>query len=193
MSVPSEKRRAFGQTETFQYRTTMSFTKKNGKKKSTRRRSTESAETLAQNFLQKLSARAGCPEQFRLVELWRNWRVVMGEEISSLCLPLGHREHRLDLGTEDSMAMQELLYLEHEIVQRANAFLESPFFNDVKVTLLGERSGLAEEPDRAVVTRKTPQLPRMATGRYLQDMDPDSAIARCYRAYCRSEEEREGD
>ena len=58
----------------------MSFSKR----KSIRKRRTERVETLAQRFLESLSAMAGCPEQFRLVELWRNWHVVMGEEISSL-------------------------------------------------------------------------------------------------------------
>ena len=167
----------------------MSFSKR----KSARKRRTESVETLAQRFLESLSAMAGCPEQFKLVELWRNWQVVMGEEISSLCLPLGHREHRLDLGTEDSMAMQELLYMEHEIVQRANAFLETPFFNDVKVTLLGERSGLAGVHGERETRPRAPQLPRMAKGTWLKEMDPDSAIARCYRAYCRTDEAREGE
>lgn len=167
----------------------MSFSKR----KSIRKRCTERVETLAQRFLESLSAMAGCPEQFRLVELWRNWHVVMGEEISSLCLPLGHREHRLELGTEDSMAMQELLYLEYEIVNRANAFLETPFFNDVKVTLIGERRGLAGAYDEPVARPWAVQLPRMARGTCLQEMDPDSAIARCYRAYCRTEEDGQVD
>ena len=167
----------------------MSFSKR----KSIRKRCTERVETLAQRFLESLSAMAGCPEQFRLVELWRNWHVVMGEEISSLCLPLGHREHRLELGTEDSMAMQELLYLEHEIVNRANAFLETPFFNDVKVTLIGERRGLAGAYGEPVARPRAVQLPRMARGTCLQEMDTDSAIARCYRAYCRTEEDGQVD
>ena len=91
------------------------------------------------------------------------------------------------------MAMQELLYLEHEIVSRANAFLETPFFNDVKVTLIGERRGLAGAYGEPVARPRAVQLPRMARGTCLQEMDPDSAIARCYRAYCRTEEDGQVD
>lgn len=149
-----------------------------------RKRRTEHAEELAQRYLQSMSARAGCPEQLRLVELWRNWHLVMGEEISSLCVPAGHKQRRLEVAAEDSMAMQELMYLGHEMVHRANAFMEEAFFEDVKVTLAAGRKGLAatsrQEEDPVPSQRF---VPARATGKLLDTMDPDSPVARCYKAW----------
>lgn len=154
-------------------------------KRRSRRRRTEQAEELARRYLQSMSARAGCPEQLRLVELWRNWHLVMGEEISSLCVPVGHKQRRLEVAAEDSMAMQELMYLGHEMVHRANAFMEEAFFEDVKVSLTAGRKGLAPTSwqDEEAPVRPQRFVPANATGKLLKTMDPDSPVARCYRAW----------
>lgn len=158
-----------------------------------RQRKPGDAGALASRFLESLSLLVGRPEQFRLVQLWRNWSIVMGEEISSLCLPLGHRARRLDVGTEDSMAMQELLYLKEEIRLRANSFMEEDFFAEVKLELVAERKGLAAAPQGANGVRNDGwnggrlarhEVPLHATGVYLADMPEDDPVARCYRAWC---------
>lgn len=149
-----------------------------------RQRKVGDANTLASRFLESLAEFVGRPEQFRLVQLWRNWHLVMGEEISSMCLPLGHKNTRLDVGTEDSMAMQELLYLKEEIRLRANSFMEEDFFSEVKLELVAEREGLATT--RTIAAKEFYETPRHATGAFLADMPEDDPVARCYRAYCQA-------
>ena len=153
------------------------------------RRLTAAAE-LSQRFLEKLSAMVGCPEQVHLVELWRNWPVVMGEYIASLGLPLGHRSRRLEVGTEDSMAMQELSYYRTEIVERANAFMEKPFFTDVKFVIIANKKSLYLDINMQEEKKTVEVIEKKATGKWLHLMDPDSAIARCYKAYCKEISEK---
>lgn len=153
------------------------------KKFNKRNRTLQHSGELSRRFLEKLSQMTGCPEQTVLVELWRNWHVVMGEEIAMLCLPLGHKGDRLEVGCEDSMAMQELQYQSQEIVSRANSFMEKPFFSQVKISLVLDKPPLWSESENEPA--RDEQWERCAEGIYLKDMDPDSAIARCYRAYCK--------
>ncbi len=153
------------------------------KKYGKRSRALAPTSELSRRFLEKLAQMTGCPEQAVLVELWRNWPVVMGEEIAAFCLPLGHRDHRLEVGCEDSMAMQELQYYRQEIMERANSFMEEAYFTDIKVELVLNQKPLwaDEAPEVSQPARPLGN----AVGTYLKDMDPDSPIARCYRAYCR--------
>lgn len=162
--------------------------------KNRRLRTAKEASELVRQYLARLADKVGCPEQVRLVELWRNWPVVMGEEIAELGLPIGHKDRRLDVGTDDSMALQELTYLRDEIIGRANAFMEEEFFNDVRVTLVLNKKPLSPGFATPVVAEPAPvpEVPRHATGRWLHLMDPNSPIARCYRAYCGLPEEGEG-
>ncbi len=140
---------------------------------------------LTRRFLNRLAALVGCPEQGLLVELWRNWSVVMGEEIASICLPLGHKEHRLEVGCEDSMALQELSYLRMEIMDRVNSFMEQAYFTDVKITLVLDRKALWEQGRVGQpVAPAPPPVEPACEGTYLSEMDPDSPVARAYRAFC---------
>ncbi len=153
-----------------------------------RRRGQALASELAGRLLARLAERAGRPEQPRLVELWRNWRVVMGEELSALALPLGHSGRRLEVGCEDGAAMQELSYLRGEILERANAFMEEDFFRELRLSLALDRRALDKSPlGEEVRPPARPQeraLERAASGVWLPSMDPESPVARCYRAWC---------
>lgn len=143
---------------------------------------------LTRQFLTRLANMVGCPEQAVLVELWRNWPVIMGEEIGDFCLPLGHKGKRLEVGCEDSMAMQELQFRHDEILERANSFMESDFFNDLKISLVLGRKTLWQTGNQELAEAKKPNLyPGAAVGTWLDTMDPESPIARCYRAYCRKD------
>jgi hypothetical protein len=82
------------------------------------------------------------PRQTRLSRLWRNWSAVMGEELAALARPLGSRNSTLLVGGEDPMAAQELSLLRGEILERANACLDEPFFTAVHVTLILNRRSL---------------------------------------------------
>ena len=105
-----------------------------------------------------LLERLGGQEQGKLVSLWKNWDQIMGEEVTALGRPLGHKKHAgcsagdgakdwakdrtLNIGADDSMALQELSLRSPEILERANAALGSEFFTEVKVSLLQGKSGL---------------------------------------------------
>lgn len=125
----------------------------------------------------------GKPEQLLLTRLWQHWEVVMGPDLAGLAWPLGQRNGILLVGGEDAMAMQELSLMGDEILERANAFMERPYFTGVKVSLSLGKAAL----DSAV------RIPRPAkpvlepgpvlSGSYLASMSLDSAAARCYARY----------
>ncbi|MBO4295705.1 MAG: DUF721 domain-containing protein [Desulfovibrio sp.] len=117
-------------------------------------------------------------------ELWRNWKLVMGDDIALLAVPLGHRDRRLLVGAEDGMAMTELGFLREEMVARANAFFEKPWLEECQIMALQGRKGLDRPPEAD--EEPAPPAPRPAerpTGRWLAEMDPDSPVARCYRSF----------
>lgn len=132
-----------------------------------------------EDFLRALNR----PEQLMLTRLWQHWEVVMGPELSGLAWPLGQRNGILLVGGEDAMAMQELSLMSEEILERANAFMEKPYFTGVKVSLSLGRAALDNaarlpRPVRPVLEEGPP-----LSGSYLAGMPPDSAVARCYARY----------
>ena len=135
--------------------------------------------------LEAFLRRAGKPEQLLLTRLWQHWDLVMGAELSGLAWPLGERNRILLVGGEDAMAMQELSLLSHEILERANAFMEKDYFTGVKVSLslgkaaLDRVSHAAHSPPGRVRLEEGARL----QGQYLRDMPADSAVARCYAAF----------
>jgi hypothetical protein len=88
---------------------------------------------------------------FHLVELWKNWPAVMGEELSSLARPLGARERVLLIGAEDSLTMHDLSFRVQNLLERANSFLREPYFNQVRLELLQGRESMLE-----AVEKRTP-------------------------------------
>ncbi|MDO5536649.1 MAG: DUF721 domain-containing protein [Desulfovibrionaceae bacterium] len=140
---------------------------------------------LTRRFLERLAQMVKCPEQIVLVELWRNWPVVMGEDISAFCLPLGHKDDRLEIGCEDTMAMQELQYLRGEVLDRANSFMEKEFFRDLKIHLILDQKPLWQAGGDSVYSKPPEPAGGNCEGTWLDSMDPDSPVARAYRAYCR--------
>jgi hypothetical protein len=90
-------------------------------------------------------ARLGGKERRHLCALWDNWDVALGP-LASLALPLGQEDGVLFLGAEDSMALQELSLQGPEILERVNAFMDSPFFVKVRVVLVQGRRPLNRKP-----------------------------------------------
>lgn len=126
----------------------------------------------------------------RLSLLWQNWAMVMGPDLSSMARPLGHHKDLLLIGAEDAMLAQELHLLSGEVLERVNAFMESPFFSAVKVTLLMGKPGLDHEQSgqvqmspggfgEASATKKR----SCAQGAFLQAMDPASPVAKAYALF----------
>lgn len=144
-----------------------------------------------------LQALGGGPERARLCRLWQNWSMVMGPELAPLTLPLGHHKDLLLIGAEDAMLVQELHLLSNEILERVNAFMESPFFSAVKVSLTLDKTVLAGGAPRSgaggpALPLSDPEAARRAvlaadaarlSGNFLARMDPASPVARCYARF----------
>ena len=134
---------------------------------------------LAGRIIEKLAQDSGQEVQFRLVELWNNWKIVMGP-LAGLAVPLGHRGKKLIIAAEDNMAQQELTFCTDEILARANSFLEEPYFTECQVKLrLGQKDLLNREEAPCI----RPPGKAAASGVWLSEMDPGSPVARCYRAF----------
>lgn len=129
----------------------------------------------------------GGKERTHLTALWKHWDTVMGEEIAALGAPLGHTNKTLTIGGSDSMALQELSLQSYEILERANAFMDSNYFEQIKVVLL-----LGQEPLNRIRARRSakhvvPQLPPMPPrlGSLMGSLNPESPVTKCYEAYVR--------
>ena len=117
-----------------------------------------------------------------LMQLWKNWEVVMGEEIAKIAYPLGHRKDILLVGGEDACALQELSYYVPEVLERVNAFMDEEYFHKVELHLmLGKTSllnpGIAAPPP-VVKPVRPPRLGNLK-------LPSDSLLAACYDAYVR--------
>lgn len=136
--------------------------------------------------LGRMLQRKGAGTGFKLAQLWRNWEMVMGEELKHLAIPLGHRKNTLIVGAEDNMAQQELTYFTYEIIERVNAFLDEPFFNKVQVDLLLGKPAL-DETTLPTITPYVPEMPPRPArlGGLIGKLDPDSPVTRCYEKYVR--------
>ena len=127
----------------------------------------------------------------RLLQLWLNWPMVMGPDLAPLARPMGHHRDLLLIGAEDAMLAQELHLMADEILERVNAFMEQPFFNAIKVSLLMGKTGLDKAATRktASADKPAPRLrapePLRADGVYLEAMDPASPVARAYARFIR--------
>ncbi len=140
---------------------------------------TPCAGNIAVEWLSQL----GRPEHVRLMRLWENWQMVMGEDLSDLACPLGHSEGVLLVGAEDAMSMQELHYYSDEMLERANAFMDAVFFTEVRIRLiLGRKSLDAVRPASLVGSAPEVALP-CATGKYLKKMNLSSSLGRCYEKF----------
>lgn len=137
--------------------------------------------------LERLEQTCRCGEQGKLRELWRNWSMVMGDELSLLALPLGQRSGILLVGAEDHLVMQELSFCTPEILERVNAFMDTPFFHKVELHLhMGEE--VLDQPAQitsSTYERPQPQRPAGLDGTFAhtRNLNPDSPVVRSYAAY----------
>ncbi|MDD3313674.1 DUF721 domain-containing protein [Pseudodesulfovibrio sp.] len=129
-------------------------------------------------FLDRLDTTGG----MALVRLWNHWGELMGE-MAALARPLGHRRRTLILAAGDPMVMQEAQFLAPMILARVTEFLGEEVFDKVTFELLNGRTPLdgairleAPEPPRKL--KKPEKLGEL-------ELDPDSPLGKCYRAYRR--------
>ena len=128
----------------------------------------------------------GNGEKLMQVRLWQNWEMVMGPDIAPLAWPLGARNDILIIGGEDNLALQELSFMTPEILERVNAFMDAPVFDRVELRLVMGDRPLDQMPDIQPSTRVRPAPPRpRQLGAHLEEMNPDSPVARCHAAYLR--------
>ncbi len=139
----------------------------------------------ASEGLRQVLDKLGGNETGRLFHLWENWEMVMGPMLAPLAMPLGHRDATLLVGAEDNLALQELSFQTPEMLERVNAFMDTPFFRRVELHLLLGRTPLDIPPrlQPADRIRSVPSPPPGLQGRL--HLDPDTPVGRCYAACLR--------
>ncbi len=135
--------------------------------------------------LERFLKRIGKPEQMLLIQLWQHWEMVMGADITALAWPLGSKNRVLLVGGEDAMSIQEISYMHHEMLERANAFMGSDYFIDVKARLSLDKKPLHALTLPQKAQRVSLEAPHPLSGKYLDSMPQDSPVARCYATYLR--------
>jgi hypothetical protein len=157
----------------------------NGKSILTRLAGREKCVRSCAEGLRLLLHRLGWQEQSKLVDLWKNWDQIMGEDVAALGRPFGHKAQSLHIGADNSMALQELLLQAPEILERANSAVGSEFFIKVKVFLRQGQPGLAQENALAICAN----APVVAAfegpiiGGLVGKLSPNSPITRCYETF----------
>jgi len=119
-----------------------------------------------------------------LIRLWRNWDDLVGE-MASMVRPLGHRGSKIILAAEDPIIMQEAQFLAQPLLEKINGFLGEEVFDKVSFELLNGRVPLDGE-----IRPEAPEPPRKlkkpnGLGDLDEQIDPDTPLGRCYRAYRR--------
>ncbi len=94
-------------------------------------------------YLEKVLESKGNSElRQKLFHLYDHWDMVMGEELCTLALPIGHRDKNLLIAAEDNLALNELTYLGDEILERVHAFLDEEAFEKIELHLLQSKRPL---------------------------------------------------
>jgi predicted nucleic acid-binding Zn ribbon protein len=104
---------------------------------------------LLSSFLRKKEAKT----PFKLVEIWRRWPQVVGEDIAELAKPVGHKGTTLILVVEDSLLMQEMSYYAPALLEQVNAAMGMPFFDKVQFELKNTQICLDKAQKRAQKSR----------------------------------------
>lgn len=131
-------------------------------------------------YLDKLDTTGG----YALVKLWRAWDDIMGE-MAEVARPLGHRGSKIILAAGDPIVMQEAQYLAPLLLEAINDFLGEEVFDKVGFELLNGRIPLdgAIRPEAVEPPRKLKKPKDL--GKLNEELDPDSPVGKCYRAYQR--------
>ena len=127
----------------------------------------------------------GSPEatmELALARLWRHWPEVLGKSVAAMVRPLGHRKATLLLGAENSLVIQEFSFFAPQILEKANAFLGTRFFQEVHIELSGGRPTLDQPLLPAAPAGAVPPRPA-PLGNLLPCLPSLSPVANCYRAY----------
>jgi hypothetical protein len=139
----------------------------------------------AREAVSKVLGRLDVKGRLAFMPLWRGWAEAVGPELAEYAHPLEVRGRTLVLGGHDPVVLQEIAYVQNELLARVNAYLGKEYFDKVTFELLSDRIPLDAAIERpAPLPRQEPPKPERlgALDALWQD---DSAVARCYRAYVR--------
>lgn len=120
--------------------------------------------------------------ELAIARLWRHWAEIIDPEMAEQVRPLGRRKTTMLLGATNSMVMQEFVFLAPEILEKANNFLGTGYFQEAKLELMSGRPSLDHSllpapPPKPAALRPDP------LGNLLPCMDPSSPVTACYRTY----------
>ncbi len=118
-----------------------------------------------------------------LYQLWQNWKMAMGPQLAEIAIPLGHRHSILIIGGEDNLVLQELAFQTEEILERANAFMDAPYFTKVELRLIFGKTPLTAPPAIQPSIRRTepPQKPEGLLGN-VKNINANTPEGRAYLA-----------
>ncbi|MBT8764460.1 DUF721 domain-containing protein [Desulfohalobiaceae bacterium Ax17] len=119
---------------------------------------------------------------FRLAQLWNNWSEVVGSKLADLIRPLGHKQHTLILGADDSIVIQEMNFFAPQILERVNDFLDQPFFDKIRFELIKGRTPLDQQLVITPVRQRSLKKPQNL-GKLLDKLPKDSPVYKCYKKY----------
>lgn len=131
--------------------------------------------------------------QYHLHRLWKHWPEVVGEHYASIVHPIGHRNTTLILGVEDHFIMQEMAHYSPMLLEQANDFLGMKFFDKVRVELIGDHVSLDAIPGAVPGKQRLKPKKPERLGALLGKMDPNSPVAKCYKAYVEFFDQTEED
>lgn len=164
------------------------YTRRFWRKNGTGKRGASIQEALKRFFIKNRGQ-----ERFHLLQLWDNWPMVMGEELCELAQPLGAKEQTLVIGAEDNMLLHELSFQATEIIDRANAFMNAPYFSQLRLELLQGRKPLYPrcKPDSGLVNLPDERIKPENLGALKDKVDPESPAGKAYLAYVASFEDKQ--
>ncbi|MBL0717403.1 MAG: DUF721 domain-containing protein [Desulfosarcina sp.] len=75
-----------------------------------------------------------CREEVQngILDLWEKWETIVGETIAGDTRPAAFKEKTLIVHVSDSVWIQQLQYLEKDIIQSINSFFNEEMVNDIK-------------------------------------------------------------
>lgn len=74
-------------------------------------------------------------DHFQRWRLWREWSNIVGSEVSKYCLPVDYRNKTLILWVENSILIQELVFVREPIIYKINHFLKQEWVKIIRFTL----------------------------------------------------------
>jgi hypothetical protein len=142
------------------------------------KRRTRALQSASQIIATALSEEAAL--ELAIAGLWKRWEEIAGPELGKLLVPLGHQGRELRVGAQHPAILQEASFLGPALLDRANALLEQPYFQEVRFELPGSRTALNQNFLSPPPPKTPTPCPTPIGGLQLPE---DSPVGRAYRTY----------